>query len=105
MNAGNMDRKIVIQSLTDFGGGNKQWDTFATVWANKRILTGREFYAAQQRQSETNVVFEIWFLENVNSSMRISYDNKYYDILYLEEIGRREGLKLFCIEKEERDQW
>jgi len=45
MNAGSLDRKIVIQQQTttrdDFGGQNITWGTYKTVWANVRYKTQR----------------------------------------------------------------
>jgi head-tail adaptor len=38
--------------------------------------------------------------KDVNETMRINFENEYYDILLIQEIGRRRGLKLTIRKKD-----
>ncbi len=100
MRAGELDRKIVIQSATsaqdDYGQPTETWATFATVWAKKRDLRGDEYFAAKQMTAKVDAIFTIRWLEGVLTTMRISYDGQYWDIRSINELGRREGLELYA---------
>lgn len=84
MRAGLLNRKIVIQSKTittdSYGGQVESWATFATVWASKNPLNGRELMAAQAAQSEVTTKFVTRYLSGVLPSMRISFGGEYYNI-------------------------
>lgn len=96
-----MDRRVVIQSsaeTTGDGGGLEQtWSTVATVWAGKEDSKGREFFAANQEIAERATRFRIRYRSGVTEKMRVSLDGRTYDIESIEEIGRREGLWLYCV--------
>lgn len=98
MRAGDLDRKIVIQTVTESRSGSgavtDSWSAFATVWAKVRPLSGREYLAAAQINAEVDTEFTIRWLSGVTPKMRISYDGNIYDIEHIAEIGRREGLKI-----------
>ncbi len=100
MRAGELDRKIVIQSLTQtrdaYGALSDTWATFATVWAKKRDVRGDEYFAAQQVNARVDSIFTIHYLSGVLETMRIACDGKYWDIRRLNELGRREGLEIYA---------
>lgn len=100
MRAGELDRKIVIQNFTAsadaFGERIETWATFATVWAKKIEQSGREFFSEEQNISQKSIIFKIRYLSGVGQNMRVSYDNKIYEIEYVKELGRTEGQELFC---------
>lgn len=100
MRAGELDRKIIIQSLTQtrdaYGATVDVWATFAEVWARKRDIRGDEYFAAQQVNARVDVVFLIRYLAGVTNTMRISYNNQFWDIRSINEIGRREGLEIYA---------
>lgn len=100
MRAGEIDRKIVIQSLTQardaYGALVDTWATFATVWAKKRDIRGDEYFAAQQVNAKVDSIFTIRWLAGVLPTMRIAYDGQFWDIRSLNELGRREGLEIYA---------
>lgn len=87
MNAGDLSRKITIQQLTtttnENGFPEETWADFATVWDNKRGLTGREYYQAAAVQSESDVVYTIRYSNTtiqITSAMRIIDGTQTYEI-------------------------
>lgn len=104
MRSGKRDRLISIYTVNDFGGGRKDITSFTTAWA-ERILSGREIYLAQQKNTEINAVFLIPYIQGITASMKIQCDGTEYDIQYVEELRRRRGLKIMAIGHEERDQF
>lgn len=100
MRSGELDRKIVLQSLTQtldaYGATVDVWATFAEVWARKRDIRGDEYFAAQQVNARVDCIFTIRWLSGVLVTMRISYDGQFFDIRSLNELGRREGLEIYA---------
>lgn len=94
-----MDRSIVIQSNTpstnSIGESVESWSTFATVWASFMPRHGREFLASSAEVSaEADAVFTIRWRSDVTPQMRIVHDSRIYDIVSVQEYGRRVGLEL-----------
>ncbi len=100
---GKFDRKILLQRVTTSKGDTGQnIETFATY---------REFFARlsyegggqnfqSQKETATNVVkFWIRFDSGVTEQMRVYYNETYYDILHIEEYGRKKFLILKCEKK------
>lgn len=98
MKAGKLDRRVEIKVKTatrnSFGEEVISYTTLATVWAEVLPVTGREFYTAQQFVPEAQLKMRIRFREDFDETAKITYDNKDYDILYLAEIGRADGLEI-----------
>ena len=93
--AGQLDRRITIENRTvtqsATGAPTETWATFATVWAGKRDLRGREYFEARQDQAEVTTEFTIRYLTGLQREMRIRYDGDTYDIMHVAELGRRAG--------------
>ncbi|UZS00264.1 phage head closure protein [Chondrinema litorale] len=109
VDAAKLDRQIVIESASstqdDYGQNTPQtWSTFATVWAgkNKDIRTrNKETFQANQLVAERQDYFEIRYLSGIDEAMRIVDENsKIYDIISIEELGRREAMRIFAINKD-----
>jgi SPP1 family predicted phage head-tail adaptor len=98
MRGGELDRRIVIQTVTEtqdgYGGLVEAWSTFAEVWARKMEQSSKEFFASAQENAEQLVVFRTRWLSGVTTKMRVLYDGQLYDIEGWKELGRREGLEL-----------
>lgn len=97
MKAGRLDRRITIQqntpSTNSFGEQDESWADLDTVWAEVRTQSGREIFAAGT-QAEIDIAFRIRHRTDLTRAMRIVYDGDNYDILAINEIGRREGLEI-----------
>ncbi len=100
MRAGDLDRKITIQSATEaqdgYGEAVPTWGTFATVWAKFTPNRGGERFAANQIVAQADGVFRIRWQPGITEKMRVSYDGDIYDIQYIAEIGRHEALDLYA---------
>ena len=70
------------------------WTTYATAWAQKIEVGGRERFLPSGRQAEVDTVFRLYYDSGITHSMRISLDNVLYDIKFINEIGRKDGLEI-----------
>jgi SPP1 family predicted phage head-tail adaptor len=91
MRAGDMDRRVVIQSRTDAIDGLGQpvptWTTLATVWAALEPGRGREFFAASGIVAETPMMFRIRWRTDVTTTCRIQYAGATYTIDAVEDFA------------------
>lgn len=100
MRAGNLDRRITIQTISgaqDSVTGewrNGVWSDLVTLWAGKESRDGRERMLAHGVISIGDEVFVIRHRTDIDESMRVSYNSNQYEIKSIIEIGRGEGLKL-----------
>jgi SPP1 family predicted phage head-tail adaptor len=113
MNAGALDRRLRIEVATETqsasGEVTRTWPgtLLADVWASKRDLSGVELYRAQQLVAKVDTEFEIRYpaglnpFPNPDETMRLFCEGVPYDITFVSEIGRREGLKLLAFKRAE----
>lgn len=98
MFAGKLDRRIVIQAKTStqdaYGSVSDTWASFAEVWAQYLSGAGNELFTAAQVYADTQGRFRIRYIDGITTEHRVLYNGNYYDILSVDEIGRREGLEL-----------
>lgn len=111
MNPGKRDKKIKIlkfnEKENDGAGGftddwKKEigWDLVFTTYAYIRPIRGRNFYEAQQGQSELTHEINIRYRKGLDSSMIIVYDNRRFDIQYVKNIEEKnKELELICVER------
>ena len=82
--AGQLDRKIVIQTFTSstdaFGQKNKSFSTLASVWAKVIEKSGTEGEESDQIVAVKEVHFLIRYRSDINEQMRIVFDGKTYKI-------------------------
>jgi len=85
MRAGELDKRIIIQyaakSKNSMGEDIETWTTLATVWANVEFTTGNERFLQQERIAETTAVFKIRIRTDIDSTKRVQYGNRYFNIL------------------------
>lgn len=62
-------------------GEELDWSDYKTVWASVEPLLGREMFAAQAVNSSAEVKFRCHYQNDVNDQMRVSFNEKEYDIL------------------------
>lgn len=99
MRAGNLDRQVTIQTVTeatdtDFNGIEPTVATLATVWAERKDLAGRTYFAAGAENSQIDAVFRIRWRSDVTTKNRLVCEGKDYLIVSVAEIGRREALEI-----------
>jgi len=98
MKAGKLDRRVILQQPVETQNSVGEiviaFQTFATVWAEVLPLNGREYFAAQQFVPEAQLKIFIRWITGVNEKFKVVHDDVAYDIMYIAEIGRREGIQL-----------
>ena len=103
MEAGKLDRRITIQTLTATRGASgaqkRTWATLVTVWAEINYKAGGEVYEAKEKTAINKVKFRVRYLSTITETERILYDSNYYDILHIEVIGRNRYMILTAEKK------
>jgi SPP1 family predicted phage head-tail adaptor len=98
MLAGKLDRRITIQQPVEtqnsFGEVVVSFTNFAEVWAEVIHVSGREILTAGQILPDATLKINIRWLAGINEKFRILYENVAYDIQYIAELKRREGLQI-----------
>ncbi len=92
---GRMDRRItVIQKDITTGDSNEdkleEWIEFATVWARKEDLRGKEMVIADKPTFMYLTVWTIRKLQGLKANMRIVYKGQVYEVVQISEGEDRE---------------
>jgi len=94
MKAGQLDREIIIQSFTESQDASGQpiqsWATFATVFANRKMVKGNERFTSEQRMAVRTATFRFRWLAGITEEMRITDAGSMYRILGIAS-DQREG--------------
>jgi SPP1 family predicted phage head-tail adaptor len=87
MKSGSLNKRIKISQLVtgspvvdDLGTPNTSWEELDTVWAAVEPISGRDFWAQQQVQSEITVKIRIRYRNDVVVGMKAEYNSKTYMI-------------------------
>jgi SPP1 family predicted phage head-tail adaptor len=87
---GDLRHRITFQKLTTSVNENgfevETWEDFKTVWAAVSNLHGREYFAAAAVQAENTVKFTIRYLTGLDTTMRIVFQGKQYNITAIDNI-------------------
>jgi SPP1 family predicted phage head-tail adaptor len=106
INAGELNKKITIEyqskTLNDCGFEAITWTVLASVWSKITPLSGREFFAAQQAQSEASVKILTRYRSGIDTTMRFKFGNKYYYILSIQNVDEANKELVFLC-KEAKD--
>ena len=103
MSAGLMRERITIQAAEQTPDGYGEvapvYTTVATVWARKLEQRARQFLQAEQVAEQFNIVFRIWYREDITAKHRILWRGRTFDIVSVvnPDDDRRE-LDLRCVE-------
>ncbi|WP_425203985.1 phage head closure protein [Priestia megaterium] len=86
-----------VRTKTTSGGYSESWIPFKEVYAHVQPLSGTTYIIAQQNQSKINYKVFMDFDEEVNSTLRVNYDNKILKIKApIDQGGLGEVLVLMC---------
>jgi len=102
MRAGRLDRLIDLQrrSFIEDAEFKDEIETFSTydtnVAAERMDRSGNENYFEGVNIPTRVTIYRIRYRDDVQELDRIVEDDKVYDIDYIKELGRREGLELTC---------
>ena len=90
MEIGDFRHRIVIQNLVALVNENgfeiEEWQNYKVVWASVSNLSGREYYQAAAIKAEKTIKFLIRYIEGIETSMRILFDNKQYNIVFIDNL-------------------
>lgn len=96
-----MDRSIVLQRVTtsdtDSGAVVETWGNSLPLRAQLVQTSTEEFQRAFGAGTESTVVFRTRYVDDVELSDQIIYQDEAYDVKEIKEIGRRRGLELRCV--------
>lgn len=73
------------------GNAITTWMLIAETKAQARDLTGREFFANANHQTENVMNFKIRWRTGLTTGMRISYAGALYDIIQVNHLNNRRG--------------
>lgn len=100
MRAGRMDRKAsfytkVLTPDSTYGGNIESWPSVTiTTWGEVRFAGGDMIISNEEKFYSGVVFLTIRYRDTITETMRVSINNIMYRITYIEELGRREGLRL-----------
>lgn len=101
--AGKRDRRVDLRRQLagkDAAGQRaSQWLTVETVWASVKPATGREVMNALAADAEIPTTFRILWRDDVDPSWVIAFEGKIFDLISINELGRREGLEILGVAK------
>lgn len=104
MRAGRMDRRVTIEriELVDVDGGQfeEQRTVLATVWAEVQQESGRQFFEHAQIQTDRRAVFRMHWIAGLRDSDELVFDGWRWEIHERREIGRRQGLQIHAVGRE-----
>lgn len=90
MPIGDLRHIITIQKFTtvvnENGFEEEAWQDYKTVWASVSNLSGREYYQAAAVQAEKTVKLLIRYSQELDTSMRILFKDKQYNITSIDNM-------------------
>lgn len=109
MDAGETDRAVTVQQLTEEAGTShfpmETWTTLLPVyWLSKKPVSGRERFVADQLSAPFDTRWRGHYvasldpeLVDVPKTRRIVYQGRVHDIVDAQQIGMREGVELLTL--------
>jgi SPP1 family predicted phage head-tail adaptor len=93
MRAGQMDRVVTLQRVTDAatdsGAVAETWNNVVTLRAQLMVTSLDELQAAMGNSTNVNVTFRTRWFHDVRLSDRLVYQDQWFNITQIKEIGRR----------------
>lgn len=90
MDIGDLRHRIIFQKSTTTVNQNgfeaETCKDIKIVWASVSNLSGREYYSAAAIQGEKTVKFTIRYTDDIDTSMRILFKEKQYNITSMDNI-------------------
>lgn len=105
MNIGRLDRRLRIETATqtrdEWNHPVDTWETLATVWASRRDRRANEQTETNQTVGVSVVEWTIRHRDDITTDARVvdAYGGT-YEIRGIQEVGRREGLRLITERRE-----
>ena len=90
MKSEELRHRITLQKLetgtNDNGFETETWIDFKNLWASISNLHGREYFEAAAVQAENTVKFTIRYTDDIETTMRILFKDKHYNIISIDNI-------------------
>lgn len=93
----NITFEVKDSSKNSLGTPIDTWTLAYTTYASMYIRGGNTNFNEYSSTPNTTVEWTIRYTPIVNYNCRIVSNGNYYKILFIEELGRREGLKITSI--------
>lgn len=78
---------------------SEAWTDIATVWAAIEPLSGREYFAASQENTEVTTRITIRYLPGITTDLRVVFGGRVFEVLSAIDPGERNiSLILMCKE-------
>jgi SPP1 family predicted phage head-tail adaptor len=94
-----LDRRVTLQQADpardSAGGVVLTYSELATVWAGKAPGSGGRLYGAEAKHYEATLIYRIRHRPDVRPGLRLVHGDDLYEVVAVEEIGRRHYLDLF----------
>ena len=88
-----------VNEINDYGATMTKWKSIATVWAEVKPLSGREYFSAQQVQSEITTQIWLRYIEGIKPTMKVKFGKREFEILSVLNTQERDvSLQLMCKE-------
>lgn len=99
MRAGALRRQVILQTKgtptrDSLGGEVITWTTFATVWAEREVISGQEYISLRMAQEDIVARYRIRYLAGVNPSMRVSDGGTIYEVVAVVPDAKNTELQL-----------
>jgi SPP1 family predicted phage head-tail adaptor len=99
----NYDQRIELfkptETRDETGDTLTTYATQGKVWGSYLVKSGREFIAAQKRNSDVSASFEIRYHSTITNEWRIVFRGVTYEILFLDDTLKRDNkLMIDCRE-------
>ncbi len=94
--AARLRHTVIIQQTTQTrstsGAITDSWGTFATVRADIKPLSGREYLESNQVNAEEITRFTIRYLKDITTKMRVLWGTRVYDIRSIMNVSESDKL-------------
>ncbi|MEN9807762.1 MAG: hypothetical protein RL756_2282 [Pseudomonadota bacterium] len=101
MRAGLLDQRVTIQSKAvtrdAYGAEVITWTDVATVWMMAETISGREYVAMRQAQSDVTTRFRCRYVSGLTTAMRLVWRSQPFNITeVIDRTGRRAELEILA---------
>lgn len=102
INAGRLNKRIIIQRKTGSASSMTEPETLGTVktvWACLEPLQGKAYFEANRQNSEVTIKITIRYLQGITPDMQILFGTRIFEIISIINVGERNcEMQLMCRE-------
>lgn len=99
MRAGRLDRKVLFYSKSssrgDYNESTDVWTTLHWTTFGEVQYAGGDMILSNEEKFYSGTIFlKVRYKSSITETMRVKISDVWYRITYIEELGRKEGLKI-----------